>query len=104
MKAHLSTIKPRIVRKARSSPCRSKIVAVGIDHRGRIVGIKSNTRRFMSSGGGWHAEERVMFSSPLSLRRILIARVNKRGKFRPIDPCEKCARLAAKRGIVIESI
>jgi hypothetical protein len=49
----------------------------------------------------YHAEERLIHSSPPTLKTILIARIGKGGRFRPIDPCDDCLRLAEKRGITI---
>lgn len=82
--------------------CRHSVVAVGLDHRSTIISIATNLPRLPNRG--FHAEERVIFSSPKSLKTILIARISKAGLFLPIDACENCARLASKRGIRIESV
>ena len=58
----------------------------------------------MSKGGGWHAEELVLYSSPKCLHTILIARVSNRGYFLPIEACEKCLRLAAKKRVRIRQM
>lgn len=79
---------------------RYRVVAAGIDHKGRIVAIATCTPRL--SNRGWHAEERVIRRCTKGLRKILIARYGARGERLPIDPCEKCERLARKLGIEIE--
>lgn len=91
MRVHLSTYshKPSFA-----------IVAVGVDYRNRIISLATNSPRFHNRG--WHAEERIMHNSPRSLVRILIARYGRQGNMLPIDPCEKCVRLASKFGVKIE--
>jgi hypothetical protein len=107
MNAHWHTIADRLIRKALRSHCRYLIAAVGIDHRGRFIGIAHNAQRHetgMKRGSGWHAEERLMHESGRGLVRVLVVRVNRQGKVLPIDPCEKCRRMAEKRGVKIESV
>lgn len=103
MKLHRKHLLPRLLRKAADVPCRYAVVAVGIDYRGRVISISSNRQRFMRRGGGIHAEQAIIHSSPRSLRRIVIARV-RRGKLLPIEPCEKCKRMAGKFGVSIEAV
>ncbi len=79
MKAHLSTLESRILRAASRVRLRYKIVAVGFDHRGRIIGLATNRTRLVNRG--WHAEETLMYRSPRSLCRVVIARVNSKGAF-----------------------
>lgn len=94
----------RIRRKASGSPCKYRVIAVGINGRGRYIGIAANRPRFYRTGGGWHAEEVLMHRSPPSLAKILLARVGASGDFLPIEPCARCRRLARKRGVSIEEI
>ncbi len=58
----------------------------------------------MRKGGGWHAEELVLYSSPKSLHTILLARVNNKGLLLPINPCKKCLRLANKKQVKIRQL
>jgi hypothetical protein len=102
MKAHLSTIHSRVLRKALSSTCRYRVVAIGLDHRHRLIGITVNTPRLQSRG--MHAEERLMHTSPRSLSLVLIARVGSQGDFLGIDPCPHCSKLARRRGVRIERL
>lgn len=102
LKSHLSTLVPRMVRAALRSHCIYKVVAVGIDSRGRIISLATNTPRLSSRG--FHAEERVIFTSPKSLKKIFILRVGARGELLNIDPCAMCQKLARKRGITIRRI
>lgn len=102
MKLHSKDLLVRMIRTALKSSCRYRVVAAGFDRRGRIITIKVNTVRLATRG--WHAEERVIRSSPRSLARIVIARVSASGDLLPIDPCQTCARLADKLNISIERI
>lgn len=95
-----------MVKKAKASHCRTKVVAVGFDHRGNMICIQHNKPRIYRAGGGWHAEELVIKNSPTEiLKKIVIARVSPNtGELKPISPCIKCQRLAAKYDIRIESV
>lgn len=99
MRSHPSTLLNRIVRAGLRSPCRFRVVAVGLNRHGSIIGITTNTPRL--STRGWHAEERLIHRSPRSLSKILIARLGATGRFLPIDPCPHCTKLATKNGVVI---
>lgn len=114
MKSNRHTILSRAIRKAHSSTCRYKVVAVGLDYRNRVISIACNRQRHMPvvdstrthwHGSGHHAEEILLHNTPRSLSRILIARVNPSGtRLLPIHPCPKCARLARKFGVTIEPL
>lgn len=101
MRSHITSLIPRMIRAGlKVHSCRYRVIAAGIDNRNRIISLATNCPRLPNRG--FHAEERVIFSSPKSLRKILILRVNNRGQMLPIDPCCKCQSLADKRGISIE--
>ena len=103
MRSHSSILISRMIRAGlRVEHCRYRVVAAGIDNRDRIISIATNTPRLRSRG--YHAEERIIYSSPRSLRCIVILRVNRKGELMPIDPCQNCYRIAASRGIKIEPI
>ena len=103
MRSHISTLIPRMIRAGlRVHSCRYRVVAAGIDHNNKIISLFTNRPRLPARGH--HAEERVIFSSPKSLRKILILRVGSDGSLLPIDPCKMCRKLARERGITIESI
>jgi hypothetical protein len=102
MRSHLYTLIPRMIRAGLRVKLRYKVIAAGIDHRDRIISIATNSPYLPLRGR--HAEERVMFNSPRSLRRILIMRVGARGQMLKIDPCALCAELARKRNVKIEVI
>jgi hypothetical protein len=103
LRSHISTLIPRMIRAGmRVTDCRFKVVAAGIDHNNRIISIATNKPRFAKRG--LHAEERVIYSSPKSLAKILILRVGARGDLLPIHACRLCQKQAEKRGIIIEPI
>lgn len=102
MKSHSSLLLNRIIRAGLRVSLRYRVVAVGIDHRLRIINIKTNQPRLIRRG--LHAEERVLHTSPRSLRQIVIARVGADGRLLPIDACDVCKRLARKRGIKIRPL
>lgn len=84
------------------SHTRYRVIAAGLDNNGNIISIATNKPRLQSRS--YHAEERIIFNSPKSLRKILIIRVNRKGELLPIDPCHKCSRLSEKYNIKIHSI
>lgn len=109
MKVDKRKLESRVRRKAEKAPCNYRVVAVGIDARGRVIGISTNIFRDelkARDANKWrithHAEERLIHSCPKSLRTIYIARFGRKGIARPIDPCEHCSKLAKKRGVVIK--
>ncbi len=100
MRSHSSILLPRMIRAGLTvHQCRYRVVAAGLDHRLRIISIRTNTPRLPLRG--LHAEERILHTSPRSLSLILLARVGADGSLLPITPCPVCARLAAKRGVRI---
>lgn len=104
VRAHWTTLIPRMIRAGlKADPVlRYRVIAAGIDYRNRIISIATNRPRLKNRGQ--HAEERVIFTSPASLSRIVICRIGARGDLLPIEPCRICRKLAEKRGIKIESI
>jgi hypothetical protein len=105
MRVSFSTLELRIKKKALKIKCRFRVIAIGINDAGTIIDIVGNAHRHKTeSWRSWHAEERIIHRNPKSLKRIIIARFNKSGKFLPIEPCVHCAKLAKNRGIKIESL
>lgn len=104
MKCSNSHIIDRLKKKASQSNCRSKVAAIGIDYRGRIIASSCNSCRFDHKGGGLHAEMAVMKKAPKSLRTIIICRVGLGGDLRPINPCARCQEKADELGIKIRTL
>lgn len=102
MRVHTSTLHERMRRAGARVTLRFRVVAVGVDRRGRFIAISTNSPLFAHRSR--HAEETLMHKAPRSLAKVLIARVGKRGNWLPIDPCERCMAMASKRGIVIEAL
>lgn len=108
MKLNPNKLKARIKKKGLSSSCNYRVVAVGIDKKGRFIGIKTNTpRRNLTNifGKTYHAEENLIHSVPHKiLDKIIIGRVGRSGNLLPIDPCRRCKKLARKYNIKIERV
>lgn len=103
MRSHLSTIVPRMIKAGlRVRECRYRVIAAGLDSRGRVISIATNTPRLPNRG--MHAEERIMHSTPKLLNRILLLRVGAKGQILPTDPYLHCQKLSDKRGVSIERI
>jgi len=95
----------RAQRKASQSICKFYVAALGFNRAGVCVVTRTNRPRFSRQGGGLHAEQLVMQQAKQKgVVRILICRVGRGGKLRPIEPCESCAKIAEKLGIEITSV
>jgi len=97
-------IKEIAINKAKTSPCRYKISAVGFDKKGKVVGICTNNHRFVKYGGGIHAERRLISRYGDLIKTILICRVGNSGELLPIHPCKTCQKIADKYSIKIISV
>ena len=104
MKCNKAEAIARVVKKAGQSSCRFRVGAIGFDHRGKVIGVKYNSPRFHKRGGGQHAEQALMASSPKSLRTILIVRIGNGGALRPIHACNACQSKADELGITIRTV
>lgn len=103
MRSHLHNLIPRMIRAGlRVKLCQYRVIAAGLDYKNRIISIATNTPHLPLRGR--HVEERIMFNTPRSLRKILIMRVGARGEMLRIDPCKLCQELARKRNVKIERI
>lgn len=91
----------RIIKKATKSSCHYRISALGINKKGELIGVSTNTPRFSKLGGGSHAEINLMKKVGPSLKTIIICRTNPKGKVMPIHPCEVCQTKADELGIKI---
>jgi deoxycytidylate deaminase len=94
------------IKKAAQSPCRHKISAFGFNKKGELVSTAFNySRGIFKKGAGLHAEQIVMMEARRKgVKTIFICRVNPCGLLLPIEPCEKCKKIAAKLGIKIISV
>lgn len=107
MKCHSTTLISRMIRAGlKVSPyCTYRVIAAGIDYRGRIIDIATNSPGTVNRGiRGLHAEEKLMRRAPKSLRRVIIIRVNSLGDLLPIDPCKVCDSIARGRGVSIITV
>ena len=100
IKLWLKTLK----RKARQSPCRFKVSAIGFNAKGDYLGSACNLPRFCRKGGGLHAEMFLMRKYGSRVKTIIICRCNDKGKLLPIHPCEACSAVAIKEGIEIKTV
>jgi cytidine deaminase len=94
------------IKKAEQSPCRHKISAFGFNKKGELVSTAFNfSRGIFRKGAGLHAEQIVMMNArKKGIKTIIICRVNPNGSLLPIEPCEKCKKIANKFGIKIIGI
>lgn len=91
----------RAVKKARQSPIKYRVCAIGFNKKDEVLGIVHNTTGIHLERQ-FHAEERLMTRYP-ELKKIVIIRIGLSEELRPIDPCSVCAKMAAKRGVKIVS-
>lgn len=92
------------IKKAEQSYCKYRVSAVGLDKKGNVIGTACNRPRFCKYGGSIHAEENLIGRYKGNLHTIIICRISDNGSVKPIDPCERCQKLAKKYGIKIVSI
>jgi len=99
-------IKRRALKKASKSPCKFKIAALGFNSKNELVAVKTNSFGYKTGKGkSLHAEERLFkVAAQKGIVKIIIIRVGNSGNILPIDPCEKCSKIAEKLNITIESI
>lgn len=100
--------------KATHSPCTYKISAIAFDAKGDILGHVTNSHSrnwdvldkesIGRAGTAEHAERRLIQRYRQLIKTIIICRVGRSGRIRPIDPCPACQKVAAKYGIKIVSM
>ena len=100
--------------KASHSPCTYKVSGIALDAKGDILGHVTNShsrgwnildkQEVGRAGTGDHAERRLIQQYSQLIKTIVICRVGRSGKLRPIDPCPACQKAAAKYGIKIVSL
>lgn len=94
----------RLIRKADKSKCTYKISAIAFSKNNNLLGISFNGFRFSRYGGGLHAEMKLMQMYGRKISYIVICRTNGKGHLLPIEPCDKCRKVADKLGIKIKSV
>jgi hypothetical protein len=96
------------IRKAKKTPCRYKIVALGFDRSGNYLGNTYNIPQvgdIYGKGRGRHAEVRLIKKYiKKGLSSIIIFRTNMAGKFLPIDCCIHCKKIINKLGLKVHSL
>lgn len=100
--------------KASHSPCTYKISSIAFDAKGDILGHTTNSHSLHwnvlekehagRAGTAMHSERRLIAQYGKLIKTIVICRVGRSGKLRPIDPCPVCKKAAAKYGIKIVSL
>lgn len=106
------TFSPSLIRtlskKAEQSPSTYRISGVALTKRGNVLGWASNgyRREYIEPGrySGEHCEMRLIKRYGSKIKTIIIMRIGSGGNILPIDPCEKCSKVAEKMGIKIYSI
>jgi cytidine deaminase len=97
-------IKKHAINKAMQSPSKYKISAIGLDHRGKVLGSTFNSLRFNRYGGGLHAEMRLIQRYRNNVKTIILCRVGRSGNILPIQPCERCAKVLTKKNITVITV
>ena len=92
------------INKAKQSPSKYKISAIGLDHRGKLLGSAFNSPRFGRYGGGLHAEMRLLHRYGTNVKTVIVCRVGLSGDILPIDSCPRCKKVLDKLGIKVLSI
>lgn len=91
-------------KKARSITCHSKVVAIGFDRRGRLLGCSTNYPRFSKYGGGVHAEMHLLKKHGPKVNKIILCRFGNAGDLLPIDVCPACRKVLNNKGIKVFKI
>lgn len=94
----------RYVQKGKQSICKFRVSAFAFTAKGNFLDSSVNSPRFSRKGGGNHAEMILMKKHGKKIKTIIISRIGKSGKLRPIHPCSSCRRVAKKLGIKIKTI
>jgi len=92
------------IKKASQSPCKSKVSAIGLNKKGKVVSTACNHPRFSKYGGGVHAEIKALARGGDKIHSMIICRVGKLGEIRPIECCSSCKKVLDKKGIKVYSI
>ena len=77
------------------------VSAIGINHKGEMIGVAKNETFQGRHKGGIHAEEKLINRYKGHIKNIIICRTGKSGTLLPIHPCSKCEKLANKYDIKI---
>lgn len=91
----------KAIQKAKQSNIKFKISAIGLNHKGEYLGSAFNDVRFDHFGGGFHAEMRLLHRYGNKVKTIILCRVGKSGKIRPIEPCKNCQKVLDKLKIKV---
>ena len=87
--------------KANQSPTRYKVSAIGLDHKGNLLGSSFSSFRFSRYGGGLHAEMALLHRYGANIKTMIICRVGRSGEILPIDSCSRCQKVLNKMGIKV---
>lgn len=88
-------------RKAKQSPCRYQVVAIGIDERGNPLGCCNNQPRLDKHHGGLHAEMHLLNTFGRLVKTIILLRPNRTGVYLRIHPCFACAKVLRRMKIKV---
>ncbi len=95
----------KLIKKAKQSPCKSRVAALGFNKKNECVISTVNKPMLLKKGGGIHAEEQIFkVARRKNITKILICRIGKSNDLLPIDPCPSCAKTAKKLNIEITTI
>jgi len=92
------------IKKSQNSSSKFKISAVGLNHKGEILGQAFNRPRFDRYGGGVHAEMALLNRYGNRVKTIILCRTGNSGDILPIDPCVRCQKVLDKKGIKVVTV
>ena len=94
----------RCIRKALKSCCRYKVLAIGFNRKGDLIGYANNHPMFSMVNGSMHAERKLIMKYGSKVRSVVILRVGNSGNLLPIKPCANCQKMLDKLNVTVQTI
>jgi cytidine deaminase len=92
-------------KKASQSSCKYKVSAIAFNKKGEMVATAVNKHGQHSTHyRGLHAEMECLAKCNSVPKTMLICRVNPKGDFMPIDPCDNCRKVLEGKNIKILTV
>ena len=92
-------------KKAKQSGCNCRISAIAFNKKGEVMATAINKHGSSEKiFRGKHAEMECLKKCKSTPKSMLICRVNPKGEFLPLDPCENCRKVLEKHNVKIMTI